>query len=129
VRESFARQPFMSLLGARMTAVRPGEVEVEVACRDDLTQQNGFVHAGVVTSIADVACGYAAHTLMPPDSDVLSVEFKLNLMAPAIGDRLVARARVVKAGRTLSVCAADVFAHAGGTERVVATMLATMIRR
>ncbi len=129
VRESFARQSLMTLLGAQLMRVAPGEVEVELPFRDDLGQQQGLIHAGVIASIADSACGYAAHSLMPPGSDVVSVEFKLNLLAPARGQRFLARARVVRAGRTISVCRADVLAIADGAETLVATMLATMMQR
>jgi uncharacterized protein (TIGR00369 family) len=125
VRDSFARQTLMSTIGAEMTRVAPGEVTIELPFRDGLAQQNGFLHAGVVTAIADSACGYAAQTLMPAGKDVLTVEFKLNLLAPAVGDRFIAVATVVRAGRTLTVVRADV--HAGG--KLVATMLGTMIAR
>lgn len=128
VRESFARQAFMATLGARLLGAEPGVVEIELAPRPDLTQQNGYVHAGAVTSIADSACGYAAYTLMPADSGVLSVEFKVNLLAPAVGDRLVATGRVVRAGRTLTVCQGEVVAFTGGEMRTVAVMQATMMR-
>lgn len=129
VRESFARQAFMRTLGAELVRVEPGVVEIELAPTESLTQQHGYVHAGVVTAIVDSACGYAAYTLMPADSEVLSVEFKVNLLAPAVGTRLRARARVLRAGRTLTVCQGDVHAVAADwTERHVATMTATMIR-
>jgi uncharacterized protein (TIGR00369 family) len=124
VAESFARQGFMKTLGAKLARVAAGEVEIEIALRDELTQQNGFLHAGVISTIADTACGYAARTLMPAGSDVLSVEFKMNFLAPARADRIVARAQVVKSGKTVSVCRADVFAG----DTLVATMLATMMR-
>lgn len=128
VRASFARQPFMATLGACLTRVDPGEVEIELPFRDDLTQQHGFLHAGVVAALADTACGYAAFTLMPADAAVLSVEFKLNLLAPARGDRLIGRGRVLRAGRTITVCAGDVAAlEAGGEEKLVASMLATIM--
>jgi uncharacterized protein (TIGR00369 family) len=130
VAESFARQALMRTLGARLAEVAPGEVVIEVEHRPELTQQNGYLHAGVLASIADSACGYAAFTLMPPGSNVLSVEFKLNLLAPAAGPRTVARARVIRAGGTLSVCTADVLSiSADGAETPVAFMLATLIRR
>jgi uncharacterized protein (TIGR00369 family) len=129
VRESFARQTVMTTIGARLARVAPGEVEIELPYRADLAQQNGFVHAGIVTTIADSACGYAAYSLMPAASDVLSVEFKVNLMAPAAGERLVARARVLRPGRTLTVCQSDVFAVRSGEETQVATLLGTMICR
>ena len=127
VRASFARQPAMHTLGAEIVHVAPGEVDVRVPYRADLTQQHGFLHAGIVGTIADTACGYAAYTQMPPDAAVLSVEFKLNLMAPAAGHAFVARGRVKKAGRTLVVCTADVYALRGGEERLVATMVGTMM--
>ncbi|HYP53222.1 MAG TPA: PaaI family thioesterase [Pyrinomonadaceae bacterium] len=127
VRESFARQSLMETIGARLVSVAPGEVEIALPFRNELTQQHGFLHAGIVTTIADTACGYAALSLMADESDVLSVEFKINLLAPARGERLRALGRVVRAGRTLTVCVGDVFASSGGEEKLVATMLATMM--
>jgi uncharacterized protein (TIGR00369 family) len=127
VRASFARQPFMTLLGASITALGPGTCEVTLPYRRELTQQHGFLHAGVVATLADNACGYAAFTLMPADASVLTVEFKLNLMAPAEGEALIARGRVRKAGRTLSVVEAEVFARRDGAETPVAVMLATLM--
>lgn len=127
VRASFAKQAAMSTLGARVTHVAPGEVDLRMDYRPELTQQHGFVHAGILATLADSAAGYAAYTLMPPDAGVVSVEFKLNLMAPAVGDAFIARARVKKAGRTLTVVNADVFAERDGGERLVATMQATMM--
>ena len=127
VRESFARQRAMATFGARLVRVAPGAVEIELPFRDDLTQQHGYLHAGVVTAIVDSACGYAALTLTPPGAEVLSVEFKINLLAPAAGELLVARARVVRAGRNVTVCAGDAFMLAAGREKIVATMLATMM--
>jgi uncharacterized protein (TIGR00369 family) len=129
VRQSFERQSVMTLLGARLARVAPGAVDVTLAFREDLTQQGGALHAGVVTSIADSACGYAAMTLMPAGSEVLSVEFKVNLLRPARGERFVAEGRVIKPGRTLTVTRADVYALAGESRILVATMLGTMIRR
>lgn len=127
LRASFARQRVMALLGAELTAIGPGSVAIELPFRADLTQQHGFVHAGIISTIADSACGYAAFTLMPPGAAVLTVEFKINLLAPAKGERFIARARVVRAGRTLSTCTADVVAVENGEERVIATMLATLM--
>ncbi len=124
---SFDRQRFMALLGCRLVRVAPGEAEIEVPCREDLTQQHGYVHAGVVATIADTACGLAAFTLMPADAAVLSVEFKLNLLAPAAGERLLARGRVLRPGRTLTVCTGEVVALEGERETPVAAMLATMM--
>lgn len=105
--------------------VEPGIVEIAVPFREDLTQQDGFIHAGIVTTALDSACGYAAYTLMPAGSSVLSVEFKVNLLAPAKGDIVSARAEVKRSGRTLTVCSADAFADG----KLCATMLATMIQR
>ena len=129
VRESFSRQAFNVNLGATLTYVGPGEVHVGVAYAPHLTQQNGFVHAGVIASIADNACGYAAMSAAPAGHNPLAVEFKVNLLAPAQGDRFEARARVLRRGRTLSVIRADVFAMTGTREEMVATMLETAILR
>jgi uncharacterized protein (TIGR00369 family) len=117
----------MKTIGARLLRVAPGEVDIELPFRDDLCQQHGFLHGGVVTAVADSACGYAALSLMPPAAAVLTVEFKVNLLAPARGDRFVARGRVLRPGRTLTVCAAEVLAVADGRERPVAAMLTTMM--
>jgi len=126
VRESFGRQQFMTKLGATITSVLAGSVEIEVPYDASLTQQNGFVHAGVITSILDSACGYAALSLAPAESDVLTVEFKTNLLAPAIGKRFVARSHAKRAGRTLTVCTADAF-EIGKQDKPIATMLATIM--
>ena len=129
IKESFAKQLVMSLIGASLTGVEPGIVEITLPYRSDLTQQHGYVHAGIITTIADSACGYAAYTLMPPNSDVLAVEFKVNLMRPAQGETFVARAEVLKSGRTLSVVRADVHALTGDDQReLVAIMQGTMMR-
>jgi uncharacterized protein (TIGR00369 family) len=117
----------MRTLGARLTRVVAGEVEIELPFREDLTQQHGFLHAGVVAAVLDSSCGYAAFSLMPPGAGVLSVEFKTNLLAPATGDVLVARGRVIRSGRTISVCQADGFMRTGSEEVAVATMLATIM--
>jgi uncharacterized protein (TIGR00369 family) len=128
VRASLSRQSFMTLLGAEPVEISPGRVVLEMAFREDLCQQNGFLHAGVVTSVADSACGYAALTMMAPGSDVLSVEFKVNLLAPAVGDRLRAVGTVVRSGRTLTVCSGEVVALTEGRpDKQVALMQATMI--
>ena len=127
VRASFARQRVMETFGARLLRVAPGEVEIGLDFREDLTQQHGYLHAGVVTTVVDSACGYAALTLMPAGAEVLSIEFKLNLLSPARGEGFAARARVVRAGRNITVCAGDLFALAAGGEKVVATMLGTMM--
>jgi uncharacterized protein (TIGR00369 family) len=127
VRESFARQGLLATLGALVTRVAPGEVDVELAFDERLTQQHGYLHAAALTAALDSACGYAAPTLMPEEAAVLSVEFKVNLLAPAEGERFLARGRVVRAGRTLTVCRGDAIAFAGDKERHVATMTATMM--
>jgi uncharacterized protein (TIGR00369 family) len=131
VRASFEAQAYMRLIGARLERVESGAVDIGLDFRPDLTQQDGFLHAAVVAGIADSACGYAAYTLMPADSRVLSVEFKLNLLRPAKGDRFRAEARVLRAGRTISVVRADVlaFGDSGDEGKVVAAMLGTMIRQ
>jgi uncharacterized protein (TIGR00369 family) len=127
VRASFAAQSFLQTLGARLERVAPGEVTVLLPDREDLGQQHGFLHAGVIATIADSACGYAALTLMEPGAAVLSVEFKLNLLAPAKGDSFSAVSRVVRAGRTLTVCSAEVRARRNDTEKVVAVLQGTMM--
>ncbi len=129
VRESFSRQKAMQLIGASFRRIEPGAVDIAFSFREDLTQQNGYIHAGILTTVADSACGYAAYTLMPAGSEVLSVEFKVNLLRPAEGEEFVAEARVIKAGRTLTVTRCDVYARLGTQAKMVATMLATMIRR
>lgn len=127
VRASFERQRAMHTIGARLVRVEPGEVELELPFREDLTQQHGFLHAGIVTTIVDSACGYAALSVMEPDAAVLSVEYKVNLLAPAVGERMRAVGRVVKPGRTLVICTGEVVAVASGTESVVTIMQATMM--
>ena len=127
VRNSFAAQQLMTTIGARLTVVAAGEIEIRVPFRRDLTQQHGFLHAGVVTSALDSACGYAAFTLMPQDVGVLTVEFKTNLLAPARGEELIARGRVVRAGRTITVCQAEASMLTDARETSVATMLATIM--
>ncbi len=128
VRDSFARQRFMATLGARIVSVVPGEVLIELPWREELAQQHGVLHAGAVASIADSACGYAALSLMPAGSGVMSVEFKVNLLAPGRGERFLAIGRVRRAGRTLTVCEGTVKTIRGAEEREVAIMTATMIR-
>jgi uncharacterized protein (TIGR00369 family) len=127
VRESFARQAAMRLLGATLVRVDPGAVDVRLAYREELTQQHGYVHAGVLTAIADTACGYAALTLMGEGSDVLTAEFKINLLRPGRGETFVAEGRVVRPGRRVTVSRGDVYAHGGDGAVLVATMLATII--
>jgi uncharacterized protein (TIGR00369 family) len=128
VATSFAQQPILRLIGARLSLVEPGVVEITLPYRADLAQQHGYLHAGIVSTIADSACGYAAYSLMPAGSEVLSVEFKVNMLRPAQGLEFVARAEVIKAGRTLTVVRADVFGVAGNADKeLVATMQGTMI--
>ena len=128
VRASFDRQRAMALLGAQISTVAPGTVEITLPFREELTQQHGFVHAGIITAIADSACGYAALSLMPADVGVLTVEFKVNLLNPAAGIRFVARGQVVKPGRTITVCTGEVVAEReDDTVRPVAIIQATIM--
>jgi uncharacterized protein (TIGR00369 family) len=129
VRESFGRQQVMRLIGAGLSRVEPGAVDIVLPYRQDLTQQDGYLHAGILTTVADSACGYAAYTLMPAGAQVLSVEFKVNLLRPAAGEEFVAQARVVKAGKTLTVTSCDVYGRVADEAKLVATMLGTMIRQ
>jgi len=125
VEASFARQAFMATIGARLVHVGQGEVEIEMPVSAHLTQQHGFVHAGAVATIADSACGYAALTAMQAGAGVLTAEFKINLLAPVAGERLISKGRVVKAGRTLTLAMAEVFAVSGGVPKLCAMMTAT----
>ncbi|HEY0367031.1 MAG TPA: PaaI family thioesterase [Pyrinomonadaceae bacterium] len=127
IKRSFTQQTVMNLIGAALTRVEPGLVEITLPYRPDLAQQHGYLHAGIVTTIADSACGYAAYSLMPRNSDVLSVEFKVNLLRPAKGEMFSALAEVVKSGKTLTVVRADVFAVDEGRRDLIATMQGTMI--
>ena len=128
IKQSFAKQTIMTLIGASLSRVDPGVVEITLPYRADLAQQHGYLHAGIVATIADSACGYAAYSLMPVGSEVLSVEFKVNLLRPAKGETFLASAEVVKSGKTLTVVRADVFGLGQSEEReLIATMLATMI--
>jgi uncharacterized protein (TIGR00369 family) len=127
VRRSFQRQGFMALLGAELTAVEPGFCEIQLAHRPQLTQQHGYFHAGVVGTLADNVGGYAAFSLLPAGASILTVEYKLNLLAPAQGPRLTARGWVLKPGRSLSVCRSQVFDSDGGEERLVAHCLMTLM--
>ncbi|MCA8955311.1 MAG: PaaI family thioesterase [Planctomycetes bacterium] len=117
----------MATLGAQITHLAPGECDITLAYRADLTQQHGFVHAGAISAIVDSAGGYAGYSVMPAGSSVLTVEFKLNLLAPARGARFVARGRVVKAGRTLVVTRGEVVAEGDGEPVTVAVMQQTLI--
>jgi len=130
VRESFSRQTLMQTIGATMTRVEPGCVEIRMPYDARLTQQNGFIHAGVITSIVDSACGYAAFSLTPPNMDVLAVEFKVHLMNPARGDEFVANAHVLKAGKNLTFCEGKVTALSQGhLPKLIAAMLGTIMSR
>lgn len=127
VRASFARQGIMHHLGAVLTRVEPGHCEIELPYRSELSQQHGFFHAGVVSTIADSAAGYAGYTLFPADSSVLTVEFKINLLAPADGARLRAAGRVIRRGRTLTVCELQAFVVKHGNEKLCAHGMSTLI--
>ena len=128
VRESFSRQSHMATLGAEIVFIAPGEVHLAFPFAAQFCQQNEFMHAGAIASVADSANGYAAYTLAPPDTDVLAVEFKINLLAPARGAGFLACGRVLRPGRTLTVCQADVFTT-GAERALIATMLSTIIVR
>lgn len=127
VRESFAAQTVMKLIGAEITTVEAGLVEIQLPFRKDLAQQNGYIHAGIITTIADSACGYAAFSLMPKGAEVLSVEFKVNLLSPAIGEKFLAKGEVLRAGKTLTIVQGNVFAIVNNQQKHVATMLATVM--
>lgn len=127
VRESFARQPVMALIGAELVKIEAGQVDIKLPFRDDLAQQNGFLHAGITATIVDSACGYAAFSLMPPGSDVLTAEFKINLLSPALGDYFLATGRILKAGKTLTVARGDVFAVKSDERKLIATILSTIV--
>ncbi len=127
IRGAFARQGIMTTIGASLVAVREGEVEIALPYSAALTQQHGFVHGGVVTTIVDSACGFAALSMMPAEAAVLTIEFKVNLLSPAKGERLRAVGRVVRPGRTLMVCIGEVFAEEAGRSKQVALMTTTMM--
>lgn len=127
VRSSFAKQGLMTTLGATLGSVSPGTVEIALTPHPAISQQHGFVHGGAVSAIADTAAGYAALSLMPADVGVLTAEFKINLLAPATGECIIARGRVVKPGRTLTLAQAEVFAKTGGQEKLIALLTATMM--
>ncbi len=127
IQASFAKQGLMRTLGASLVSVAPGLVEIALRPGPAISQQHGFVHAGAVSAIADNAAGYAALSLMPPGRGVLTTEFKINLVAPAAGELILARGKVVKAGRTLTLAQAEVFAVTGGREKLIALLTATMM--
>lgn len=129
VRDSFQRQGLMTLFGARLLTVKPGYCEIEVPFKKELAQQHGYFHAGVTGAVLDSACGYAAFTLMPSNCTVLTVEYKLNLVAPAEGDSFVAQGKVVKSGRLLKVCTGEVFARKNGRPTLCAVSLSTILAK
>jgi len=127
VRSSFAKQGLMSTLGATLVGISPGLVEIALRTAPAISQQHGFTHAGALSAIADTAAGYAALSLMPPGTGVLTTEFKINFLGPAVGDRIIARAKVVKAGRTLTLAQTEVFAESAGNSKLVAFLTATLM--
>lgn len=128
VRDSFARQKVMTAIGAELTRVNPGEVEIEMPFDVELTQQHGFLHAGIISTGLDSACGYAAYSLMPADAAVLTIEFKVNLLSPGRGERFLFRGMVTKPGRTIIVADGQAYAYDGeGEARMIATMTGTMM--
>ena len=127
VHDSFGRQGIMHTLGARLGDIIPGAVDIALAWAPALTQQHDFLHAGVVATVLDSACGYAAYTLMSEDSAVLTIEFKINLLAPAKGERFRMEGRVVKPGRTITVCEGKAYALDGKTDKLIATMGCTLM--
>ncbi|MCR9257764.1 MAG: PaaI family thioesterase [Alphaproteobacteria bacterium] len=129
VRESFKRQAFMGHLGAELTAVGPGTCEIRIPYREALTQQHGFFHGGCIGALADVTAGYAGYTTAPADATLLTVEYKISMVAPGKGEALVGRGRVIRAGRTIVTIAADIFAVDGVVETLCATALQTIMIR
>jgi uncharacterized protein (TIGR00369 family) len=127
VQASFDKQGLMRILGASILHITPGAVDIARSPSPSVSQQHGFVHAGAVAAIADSAAGYAALSLMPPGAGVLTTEFKINLVAPAAGERIIARGRVVKAGRTLTLAQTEVFSETDGREKLVALLTATLM--
>jgi uncharacterized protein (TIGR00369 family) len=128
VRDGFERQPFMRFIGAQLVSISPGRVELLLERRPELTQQMGFFHGGAVATMADVAGGFAALTLFEPASEILTVEFKVNLLAPAVGDRIIATGEVFKSGRTLTVCGMKVHSHHGDTATLCAVAQQTLMQ-
>jgi uncharacterized protein (TIGR00369 family) len=127
VRDSFATQAIMTTIGAKLTRVAAGEVEIELPFRANLGQQNGYVHAGIIATILDSACGYAAYSLIPAAANMLTVEFKINLLRPAVGEKFIARGRVVKPGKTLTICTGEAIAFGSNGEKTVAVMTSTLM--
>lgn len=127
IHDTFEKQQFLNFIGAKISVIEHGYCEMILPYRDELTQQNKFFHAGIVGTLADNAAGMAGFSTMEEGSSVLSVEYKVNLLAPAKGDLLIARAKVIKAGRTLTVCTADIFAKTGEEEKLCATATVTLM--
>lgn len=127
IRSSFEKQGIMKTIGGRLTKVKPGEVNIEFPFSEAITQQHGFVHAGILTTVVDSACGYAANTLMSSESEVLTVEYKVNFLSPAVGNEFISVGRVVKPGRTISVCVGEVMVKEESGYKTVALMQATMM--
>ena len=127
IKKSFADQSVMKTIGASIEAIGAGEIEIEFPYQSSLTQQNGFIHAGIVSTVLDSACGYAAFSLMPEDASVLTIEFKINLLSPAKGDRFRGYGKVKKAGRTISVAEAELYAFSDQGRKLVATMVGTLM--
>ncbi|MCZ6488813.1 MAG: PaaI family thioesterase [Gammaproteobacteria bacterium] len=127
VEKSFSDQAVMKTIGASIEAISPGKIEIEFPYQSNLTQQNGFIHAGIVSTVLDSACGYAAFSLMPLDVSVLTIEFKINLLSPATGDRFRGYGKVKKAGRTISVAEAELYAFSDQGKKLVATMVGTLM--
>ncbi len=128
IRTSFTRQQFMEFIGAKLVEVSPGYCEIHLPYKEALSQQHGYFHGGVIGTIADNSGGYAAYTLMPADSSVLTVEYKLNLLAPGNGELLIARGQVVKPGRTLTVCRSEVVVMKNGVEKLCAIAVITLMQ-
>jgi uncharacterized protein (TIGR00369 family) len=128
IRESFARQGFMNLIGAEISALEPGICEVAVNFRPDLTQQKGYFHGGIMGSLADTACGYSAYSLMAAEDSLLTVEYKINITGPGDGERLIARANVAKAGRRLTICEGRLYIEKAGLRKECGLVMATMMR-
>ena len=125
--ESFNRQGMMKTINASILAIRPGEIELEFPYQSNLTQQHGFIHAGIVSTVLDTACGYAAFSLMPENAAVLTIEFKVNLLSPAKGERFRAVGKVKKPGRNITVTEGELFSHEEGEQKLVATMVCTIM--
>jgi uncharacterized protein (TIGR00369 family) len=127
VKKSFSEQSVMKTIGASIEAIGAGEVEIEFPYQSNLTQQNGFIHAGIISTVLDSACGYAAFSLMPEDASVLTIEFKINLLSPAKGDRFRGYGKVKKSGRNISVAEGELYAFSDQGKKLVATMVGTLM--